>query len=207
MLPAAVAVALLAAFGPAVSAGLDWSGREALAAPRFAWTTPLGCTASPLPAAEPGTQSVRFTCPQGVLEATAQVFPRRTNPAAIIAARRRVSEEMSAEDVVTSTLEVDGLALPRWRFTAASTEKGTVATAQALMVDGAPARDGLAGRIALARDSVLGGTTRPVLLAVTHRSPRPQFGAEEDRRLRLFLTTFLQVQSNLTAELAKAGGG
>jgi len=207
MLPAAVAVALLAAIGPAISAGLDRVAREALPEPHFAWTTPLGCTPTPLQAAVPGSETIRFACPQGVLTATAQVFPERTNPAAISDARRRMTGEMTAEDVTNGSMTVPGAALHDWRITVAGGPAGTTATFTALLVDGVPAKGGLAGRIALARNSIMGAEKRPVLLAIGLRSPRAQIGMEEDRQMQLFAATFLQVQGRFAAEVDRLASG
>ena len=74
-------------------------------------------------------------------------------------------------------------------------------------VTSAPARGGLAGRFVLARDSIFGAKQRPVLLAVRVHSPRPQIGLDEERQIRMFMTTFLTVQSDLAAELRRLGGG
>ena len=205
MLPAALAAALLVAIGPAIAAGFDRAGRIELAPPHFAWTTPLGCTAAPLPAG--AGESVRFNCPQGVLTGTVQTFVPRTNPYAITEARRALTGEMAAEEVTTDTLRIPAIVPSDWRFTVASSPSGTIITAIAVLIDGAPAKGGMAGRIALARNSILGTPYRPVLLSIALRSPRPQIAPEEDRQLRQFMGTFLQVQSNLPTETARIAAG
>lgn len=207
MLPAAIAVALFAAIGPAIAAGLDRAGRADLPAPHFAWTTPLGCTAAPLQPATPGAETTRFMCPQGVLTATALVFPARANPATINDARRRLTGEMQSEDVTFDTMRIPGSALPDWRLVIAGGPGGTAATLTAALVDGAPAKGGLAGRIALARNSIFGADRNSVLLAIALRSPREQIGLEEDRQMRLFATTFLHVQDRLGTEAQRLAGG
>ncbi len=203
MLPAALAVALLAAIGPAVAAGFDRAGRLDLPAPHMAWNTPLGCTAAPERAAAPTAETVRFTCPQGVLTATVQVFPPRANPAALNDARRRLTGELLSEDVTFDTMRIPAAALPDWRLVIAGGPAGTTATLTAALVNGAPAQGGLAGRIALARASMFGATQGSVLVAIALRSPRPQIGLEEDRQMRLFATTFLHVQDRLAAEMQR----
>ena len=201
------AVVVLAWIGPAISAGLDRAAQVSLPAPGFAWTTPLGCRAGPV-ASVSGSETVRFLCPQGAITATAQIFPPRVNPAAIGAAQRRLTGEQTAEDVTSGTLETPELPLTSWRLTIAGAPRpvGTIATATAVWLDGAPALSGLAGRIAMARNSIFGAPTAPVLLSVSVRSQQPQIGMQEERLMRLLMTTFLQVQSELPAELTRLSG-
>ena len=207
MLPAMVVAVALASIGPGISLGLDRAALMQLDQPRFAWTIPLGCTASQPEAAAQGVERVNFICPQAPLIATAQVFPDRVNPAAVGAARRLVSGEADADDVTNGTLEIPGTNQAPWRLTIAGSPTGTTASASILMVDGAPARGGFAGRFAMARNSIFGSPHKPLLLSVSMRLPRPQITGEEERLIKLFLGTFLAVQSNLETEARRLAGG
>ena len=206
MLAAVALVAVLAWIGPAISGVLDRMAQVALPAPGFAWVTPPGCRAEPV-AVDPvaGREVARFACPQGALTATAQLFPPRVNPAAVGAAQRRLTGETDAEDVSTSSLATPGLPVPAWRLTITSgTPPATaLSSATALWLDGAPARGGLAGRIAMARNSILGAATAPVVLTVSTRSARPKMGPEEERQKQAFLVSFLRAQTEMAAELAR----
>jgi exosortase A len=207
MLPAAAVVAVLAAIGPAIAAGLDRAGSIDLPAPRFAWTAPLGCAASPPQSIAPGAEATRFSCPQGTLTAVAHVFAPRANPAAIANARRNLSGELSAENVTTDTLTVPEAALTTWRMVVAGGTGGTSATFSTALVNGAPAKGGLAGRIDMARNSIFGADRRSVLLTITLRSPREQISMEEDRQMRLFVATFLRVQDRMAGEVRRLEEG
>jgi hypothetical protein len=207
MLPAAAVVAVLAAIGPAIAAGLDRAGSIDLPAPRFAWTAPLGCAASPPQSIAPGAEATRFSCPQGTLTAVVHVFAPRANPAAIANARRNLSGELSAENVTTDTLTVPEAALTTWRMVVAGGTSGTSATFSTALVNGAPAKGGLAGRIDMARNSIFGADRRSVLLTITLRSPREQISMEEDRQMRLFVATFLRVQDRMAGEVRRLEEG
>lgn len=214
MMPAVAAIAVLAWIGPAISMGLDRLARLDLPAPAFKWTAPAGCTAAAVQsvAGMAGSGSTAITCGQTVLTATAQVFSPRVNPAMVGASQRRLTGEAQAEDVSSGTLTVDGLVLPTWRLTIANTPLpvGARTTVTALWIDDAPARGGLIGRIVMARNSIFGAPTAPVMLALSFRSPRPKMGPEEERHVRQVLTAFLAAQTALPAELrriARPGGG
>jgi hypothetical protein len=90
-----------------------------------------------------------------------------------------------------------------WRFI--TTSEPARATALALWIYDMPARGGLAGRLTLARNSLLGTTHAPVLIAVSYQSPHPQMGADEEQLVRLFITTFLQVQTSLSVQITTIG--
>jgi len=207
-LPAMAMAVGLAAIGPGISLAFDRAAQIVLAPPRFAWTAPLGCTSAAPEMVEPGKERVRFTCPQGVLVATAQLFSDRVNPAAVGVARRVVNGEVGAEDITTGSLDIPGQSVPPWRLTiAGSPTAGTTVAASMLLIDGAPARGGLVGRFTMARNSIFGSPRRPALLAVALQFPRPQIAPEEENLARLFLGTFLAVQPNLEAEIRRVSGG
>jgi exosortase A len=208
LVPAAAAVVGVALFGAAVSAWFDFAARAPMPAPAFAWTVPPGCRASPpIAGAEPGSETVRFTCPQGVLNATAQVFSPRATWTGIGLARLRLTAQELAEDSSGGSMDVPGSPLPQWS-TVLSNELagGAQYTATGLWVDGRPARGGLSDRMLLARHSMLGGGRPSVLLAANMRSPRESIGPEEERQMQQFISGFLRLQTRLGSELARLGG-
>ena len=204
LVPAAVLVVLLAAIAPGIAAGFNAAASAPLVAPAFAWNTPLGCRAEPArPGPVPGSESVRFACPQGRLTATAQVFSPRTTWAAIGVARLGATGEIGAEDISTGSIET-GPGLPEWRYTLATGKPdGSTLAATLLWTEAGPARGGLAGRIRLARTSIIGGDHPPVLLSVTFNTPRAKLFVAEEGQHKLFLTTFLRVQTGLEKEMAR----
>ena len=161
-----------------------------------------GCTASDDPA-RPGVQ--HFICSGLKLTATVQVFPPRTNPGTLIAARRSAGADDLAEDVVTSQLA----GAPAWQLV--ETEKPDRLTATALWIDGDPGLGGLAGRLRQARNSILGDGLAPVLMTVRiggdgaapmNRNQHPQ--------ARAVIRAFIDAQDDLQAAaigLAQAAVG
>ncbi len=205
--PAAALVVVLAVAAPAVVAGFNRAAQVALPAPAFHWVTPLGCLPGRAVAGtEPGSERVEFHCPQGVLVATAQVFSPRVTWTAIGNARIALTAEREAEDTTGGKIELPGTPMPVWPYVVATGgPHGSAMTATALWTGGAPARGGLAGRVLLAKQSVFGGSSGSVLLSVGMRTPRESVHPEEERQMRVFLATFLQVQSNLGAEVERLG--
>ena len=200
LVPAMVLAVGLALIGPIVAAGFDRAGSFALVPPRFAWTAPIGCSAGVAEAGpQPGSEIIRFTCPQVALVVTAQVFSPRATWSQIGAARLRVTSEQKAEEVSTGSLDMAG-----WSYVvAAGTPTGSYMTATALWAGGAPAQGGLGVRLQLARQSVLGTGAPSLLLSVGTHSPRPTIHPDEERRLKQALNSFVQGQYRLVREVAR----
>ncbi len=201
---AAGLMAAVVATGPGLAAAIDRAG----AAAPFAVALPgfgpgPGCTATSGPA-RPGVQ--RFTCGGLLLTATVQVFPPRTNPAALIAARRGAGAEDFAEDVVTG--QIAGAAA--WRLV--ETEKPDRMTATALWIDGDPGLGGLAGRLRQARNSIMGGDFAPVLITVRVDGNAPDgvsMSRGQRQQAREVIRAFIDAQDDLPGRailLARAAG-
>jgi exosortase A len=202
---AAGILGIVALAGPTATGILDRRADIPLAAPAFTWIAPLGCRPEPSRpnSTSSGIAVTTFACPQGRLTASIQVLSPRANPAWIFRAVRQSSGEIGAEDSTSSSLNLPGPTPLAWRFI--TTSEPARATALALWINNAPARGGLAGRLVLARNSLVGTTHAPVLIAVSYQSPHPQIGPEEEQLVRLFITTFLQVQTTLSAQVAAIG--
>ncbi len=200
---AAGLVAAAVAIGPALAAAIDRAGAATPSGVTLPGFRPgPGCTASDDPA-RPGVQ--HFICSGLKLTATVQVFPPRTNPGTLIAARRSAGADDLAEDVVTSQLA----GAPAWQLV--ETEKPDRLTATALWIDGDPGLGGLAGRLRQARNSILGDGLAPVLMTVRiggdgaapmNRNQHPQ--------ARAVIRAFIDAQDDLQAAaigLAQAAVG
>ncbi len=198
--------ALLALIAPAIAAGFDRAARIPLPAPDLAWSMPPGCIpAKPTASTDPGLRTTLVSCSLGDLAASVQLFSPRSTWSAIGAARVGYTREVAAEDVTSDTV---GMPSGTWRYTLATGKDiGSVITATMLWTAGAPATGGLGQRLALARASLFGGTSPAILLAVTLRSGNANLTADEERRARIFLETFLGAQSKLPAEMARLSRG
>lgn len=198
--PSAVLAVGLGLVGPLVAAGFDRAGGYVAAAPQFAWTTPVGCVATPAVMGEqPGSEIVQFNCAQTALVVTAQVFSPRATWSQIGAARVRLSNEQRAEEVSTGSLT-----MPAWTYVvAAGTPSGSFMTASALWIAGEPAKGGLGMRMQLARQSIMGTGSPSLLLSVGVRTPRATLRSDEERQIRQMLNTFVQGQYSLVREVAR----
>ena len=113
-------------------------------------------------------------------------------------------------DPIVSTLAVPGLAPSRWRLVEVHAPDDMPGrhepdhmTASAVWVDGRPDTGGLAARLRLAWESIAGGGTAPVLVAVT-LSP-PTLGRSDQRdQARQTVRHFLQAQAPLIAAIGAA---
>jgi exosortase A len=155
---ASMPVLVVAAFGPILGYRLNQ-----LAVPTATqtalWQAAPGCaetTAAPGP-----VQS--FMCGQATIRATTIILPRRSNPAAVVAAAR-AQAVYGIPDPDASVLNAANARPGNWSLLA-DQETGQ-AGAYLLWVDGAPALGGLHDRLRLAYDLLNGTRTRPVAITV-----------------------------------------
>ena len=197
---------LLAAAGPAVATALDRGAGAppALGLPGFA------ATAECLSLGDPPGAVQHFSCHGTPLVATLRVLPPDASPALLRAARIEITGEREVTDPIVSTLAVPGLTPSRWRLVEVHAPDDMPGkrepdhmTASAVWVDGHPDTGGLAARVRLAWESIAGGGTAPVLVAVT-LSP-PALGRSDQReQARQIVRRFLQAQAPLIAAIGAA---
>jgi len=204
LLFAAVLAAVLASVGPAASAWLDRSAKEVAALPAPVFTTIPGCR--PLPAeglaTTPDVAVRRFACGAEQLTVTVQAFPPRSNPARVITAQRHATGEMEGGDeTVVSSLQVPGIEPENWRLVLIP-EPARV-TVAALWIDGRPATGGLAGRLAMARDSLVGSAYAPMLVTVSMQFPRPQMFSSDEQFAQRLIRAFLTAQGKLSEQITQ----
>ncbi len=188
----ATATALvLAAIGPAAAAQLD-RGLAAEPLPALpAFAAAGGCRA-----VDPPGALRHFDCDGMTLAASVQALPAGSGPAAVRAALA-ASGERDAEDVTRGTLTAAGL---RWHLV--ETASPARVSASIAFADGAPSAGGLAARLQLGWDSIVGGGS-PVVLVATLSPPslaQPQARAAAQQRLEEFLAG----QPTLIAAAARA---
>jgi exosortase/archaeosortase family protein len=202
---AAAAMAIvLTAIGPA-SAGLlerAANSEEMTVDPQFALAP--GCTELAPPPLAHGdvvtTVSHRFECGETILTVTTTTLPPRANPGAVLAAMRRRSGELDAEDATSGVLHVPGLTPGAWPMV--QTDKPTRLTAMVLWADGMPARGGMAFRLAQAWRGIAGAAHAPVIVAVSIDPGEEHLAAARLQALRHSIVTFLAAQTNLGAQIA-----
>ncbi len=200
---AAVIAILLTAIGPASADLLNRaaSGQAVVVDPRFAPAP--GCIElpSPPPARADGVTSIahRFGCGENLLTVTTTTLPPRANPGAVLAAMRRRSGELDAEDETTGVLHVPGLTPGAWPMV--QTSHPARLTAMVLWADGAPVQGGMAFRLAQAWRSVVGATHAPVLVAVSLDPTEEHPQAARVQAMRHAIATFLAAQTDLSAQI------
>lgn len=170
---ALLSVALLS-LGPAVASLID----ARVVAPEFpeafSFVAPTGCmvTGRSGPTSHSATTMI---CGGTPFEVRLNLFAPRSTSSAMVAERRRITQEISAEDVAIATADVPD-SVGRW--TIVQTTDPDRLTAYASWVDGAPVRSGTAGRIAQARDSLFGGNYVAALITITSVEPDKSLPAQ-----------------------------
>jgi hypothetical protein len=204
LLFAAALAAVFAMIGPATSAWLDRSTQAASAiqAPVFAAVAgcrPMSASAS---AAAPDVAVQRFACATGQLTVTVQAFPPRSNPARVITAQRQATGEFEGGDeTVVTSLQVPGIEPANWRLVL--TAEPARVTAAALWIDGKPATGGLAGRLAMARDSLAGSAYAPMLVTVSTQFPRAQMSSIDAQSAQRLIRAFLTAQGKFSEQITQ----
>jgi hypothetical protein len=221
-LRAALATVLVIGFAASAAATSSWL--DSRAAPVAPTAPPVmqaaaGCVSTgPAQITPPGTPGARhrqgsrsvevFACGPFQLAVTVQTFSTRTNPAAIVQARRELAREDASDEMEYGTIALPGANPDSWRLTIGTTPPAMTATT--LWLDGQPSRGGLGERLEQARDSIAGARLAPVLVAVALNFPPGRLGHAERERAERGLTAFLAAQAGLGAQitaLARAAAG
>jgi hypothetical protein len=138
----------------------------------------------------------------GELSVVVRAFPPRSNPARVITAQRLVTGEASSnDDTVVSSLQIAGMEPATWRLVLTS-EPARV-TAAAIWIDGKPATGGLAGRLAMARDSLVGSAYAPILVSVSMQFPHPQLSSSDQQYGQRMIRAFLAAQGGFSGQIAQ----
>lgn len=200
---AAAAVILLLAAGPAAAMLLARQATPALFTEALTFAAPPGCTVDPAPAPVLPAQRITTTlsCAGQQLVVTVEAFPRRSTANSLMRERRRITGELSAEEVTTAALSTAQEGSGDWSLIHTVGPARSVAVAS--WTDGAPAPDGMAGRIRQARDSLFGTAYAPVLVAAAISSPQ-RLSPAEQQRIDALLRGFVDAQTDLTARVAAA---
>ena len=207
---ATVLVVLLAGSAAAVSGWLDARAAPVAATPAPIFHNAAGCYAvenvTVQPPGTPGAHDPHgsratqaFDCGPVRLLITLQLFSTRANPAALIQARRELTNEGASDEMEYGTLAVPGGIPANWRLTIGSA--AAVMSATATWIDGAPSRGGLLERIHQARSSIDGASVAPVLVTVALELPKGSMNASNRDRAQRLLSTFIASQPALGAQV------
>ncbi|MGI4792935.1 MAG: exosortase A [Janthinobacterium lividum] len=190
-------VALLS-LGPAAASLIDARVVAPEFAEAFSFIAPTGCTITGRsgPTSHSATTMI---CGGTPFELQVHLFAPRSTSSAMVAERRRVTQEISAEDVAIAAADVPD-SVGRW--TIVQTTDPDRLTAYASWVDGAPVRSGTAGRIAQARDSLLGGDHAAALITVTSVEPNKSLPAQR-KVVRQQLTDLVNSQIGLADKMSE----
>ena len=199
---ASLAVIALLASGPAAAMLLaqQLTPARLIGTPVFA--VPPGCTINAGPEVGPPEQHATTTllCAEQRVVVTVQAFPRRSTADSLVRERRRMTGELSAEEVVVVALPTSRTENGDWSLI--RTVGPTRATAVASWADGAPARGGMAGRIHQAQNSLFGTAYAPILMTAVIELPKRLVPADQ-QRIDAVLSGFVDAQTNLTAQVAE----
>ncbi len=202
---AAAVLGLSAMIGPVTAGRLDDGANGTLALAQLDFGAEAPCTSAPAakrteagaPAnAAPSRILVqRLTCGDQNVTLHVEVFAPRTGLSHIVAQRRRLTGEFGG-DADTTLLQSSGV---EWQLVETETPLG--ATATALWIDGRPATGSLATRIRQARNSLLGSTRAPVLVAITPEIAWKTEGEAGRLHAKALLQAFLDSQPALPAKI------
>jgi exosortase A len=192
----ALAVVVVMAAGPALSFALDkGAAAQGFANEAAVFAPGPDCVASP----GPDHAAVRrFACHGIEVTAAVEVFPAKTKPSILLAARNATSAEVSEE-----TRESEVVLAPdspcRWQVVETT---GSPLTATSLWINGHPSAGNLASRVRQGWNSIVGTDHAPVLLSVVVGRPDGDSVQVAPDQLRLTLTSFLQAQRGLETQIA-----
>lgn len=204
---------LLAAAGPAAALAMTLGARPPHPAAPPVFTAISPCAPNPLtgpaPASlAPGRGSVtRFACGPIRLTVTVLAYPRHSTRAPLRAAQLELGP--TGDEVENGTLSVPNGEPASWQLV--ESNDSLRATASTIWINGAPARGGLAARLAQARDSVVGARLAPVLVVLDADLPRDRTAGLLRHAPRTLLQNFLAAQYDLAAQVRRfateAAGG
>jgi exosortase A len=166
----ALGIVVIAAFSPAVAAGLTMASAAPVSVPARIEVA-SGCLVEKLAPAEgvamdgPATGGERVLCGAVPVDVSWTVFSPRSTAAPVMAARRRMVAGALTEGLQQDWLESSDGAAGKWLVMKSS--EPNYAIAAAIWIDGKPVRPGLAMRLRMALNSLMGSAYAPIVLTVT----------------------------------------
>jgi exosortase A len=195
-------VAALAAIGPVAVAGLNAASAAPDVALRPLDLSPVCANeGSPtIPANTPGRALIqRMNCDGIPLMAQIEVFSPRSTAGPVYAERRRLTHVGGADDWSEGPLAArNGDPMPPWRLIRGNEPSYVVAAG--VWIEGRPAAQGIATRLKMARDSLLGGAQAPVLVVITPIADWPRVDTREKKVLENRIAAVLEARPDNGAQ-------
>ena len=204
-LAAALAIAVLAALGPALSYGLHRVAAAELIAGPLAIPDQDCRTVPPTATVPPGLRAVsgsariaaeHLSCGGQQVRVVLERFSPRSDPGPILLAERHISGRVGAEGVIQGWLRVDRL---RWHVYQTTAPDRT--TAFLLWSGGGPEQIGLRMRLRQGIASLIGGARAPLLMAVMPDPDPTGHAPDGEARALRAITAYLHAQTALRPEL------
>jgi exosortase A len=160
-----VGVAVIAALSPTVAAGFSTLATVATVSPTQI-EVGGGCLVQPLvPVEGSAVRSQRVLCGAVPVEVSWIAFSSRATAGPVMVARRRMVANALTEDLQENWLVTRDGRPSAWRVMI--TNDPSYAIAVAVWVDGRPVRPGMAMRLRMALNSLVGSTYNPMVVTVT----------------------------------------
>ena len=193
-----VAVVLLLGLGPALASIIDSRSAAPVLSEADTIVAPSGCLLSSASVAGSSERLLRTVVCDGVrFEVSVVAFAARSTSSAMISERRRVTQEVGAENASVSVLET---AKTEGYWTLVQTTAPNRVTAYAGWVDGLPIANSIGGRIAQAHDSIFGAAYAPALITITAAESPNSLPADRKEVVET-LTRLVRAQSGLGARM------
>jgi hypothetical protein len=169
---------------------------------RLPIAAPEGCTAEP-GAVEPGREVTTLRCPDRSWTVTVQAVAPQGTGSAVTEARNRLIGPLDPEETTTTALRTAPEDAGAWQVMVS--RHPSVVLGVAAWVHGRPAPGGLRQRIEQARDSLVGNTIPPVLIAIATRSNGRMADREVEGAVHE-LDRILAAQPGLDDKVARLSG-
>lgn len=186
----------LLGLGPATAKLIESQSTAPDVKESYVFQTPMECMVTSM--SGPAHQRLTtMNCNGTEFELRLNLFAVRSTSNALVTERRRVTQEIGAEDVTLLAADVPP---SEGYWTIAQTTDPNRVSAYASWVDGKPVSSATAGRIAQARDSLFGGDYVAALITVTSAEPQRSVPAQ---RKAVFeqLVRLISSQTNLASDM------
>ena len=206
----ALATLIVAALSPTLAAALTIATTTPVAAPPVL-DIGSGCSVHVIGTDDPAPSQARtrrVICDGTAMDVTWQVFSSRITAAPLMAARRRLVMQADTEGHEEHWLATNDATPSAWRII--TSPDPAFAVAVSVWVGGKPARPGLAMRLRMAIDSLLGSAFTPIVVTVTPavdwRALQPAQRSEAAASLPAFLLSHPALDRGIEALSAPLAG-
>ncbi len=163
--PVAVGIAVVAAVGPLVAAGLTVAAATSVVTPSRIDVGP-DCEIQPVASVEGAVvRSQRVLCGGVALDMSWEAFSPRSTAAPLMSARRKMVAGARTEGIQENWLDRGDRTFSAWRVMKSNDPAYVIATS--VWVDGRPVRPGLGMRARMALNSLIGSEYAPIVVTVT----------------------------------------